>query len=422
MGSDVIAIIYVDGDTYAIAVKGDIVTIDLILENSQPYSLTDVYVFYDLPSGLTLVPDSVKVNDEQYPDKVLTGGDYLPNVPGNGQVVVSFQALVNNSANVNETLESSAEFTFLHEGDFKDSAKTNIAYLKIDPSDEIVGETVDVVIQGAKNAVGAAAEDGQFTFGLYDEQCGLVTTAANDAEGLITFTVPFELGVYNYSVKEISGPQDGAWELDTTAYPVIITVTQAQNGDLVAAVSYPEGAPEFKNTLRSPTCGLVEFPELTFNAPGDYEYLLSEKTPSGDGWITDGKKYRVIVHVIEDEFGNLVATTEYPDGYPEFVDIYIGLPARITLSACKIGIGAPIKAGQFEFELQEGSCTGSVLSTATNLEAAETIPIGRAQVLKSARAYQRRLDSKTADRTPVQTSIADCRSIQRRLSEFEGIY
>jgi uncharacterized repeat protein (TIGR01451 family)/pilin isopeptide linkage protein len=200
----------------------------------------------------------------------------------------------------------------------------------------------------AKNALGAGLEGGEFEFGLYDKDKNLIATATNGKDGLITFK---DLKVdatndYDYTIKEITAA-DG-WDADTTEYPVHISVDK----DGKATVDYPDGTPSFKNRTQSETCGLIEFPELTFDAPGDYEFDLKELTKSGNGWITDSTVHRVIVHVVEDDYGNLVATAEYQDGFPHFVNKY-GKVARITLSACKIAIGKELTGNEFEFGIFE---------------------------------------------------------------------
>ena len=62
----------------------------------------------------------------------------------------------------------------------------------------------------------------------------------------LTFTEP---GDYKYIVKEIT-PTNDEWEIDKTEFPVIIHVTDDGEGNLVAKPEYPNGIPEFVNTLK----------------------------------------------------------------------------------------------------------------------------------------------------------------------------
>jgi len=224
---------------------------------------------------------------------------------------------------------------------------------------------VSVDIHLSKNAVGAELHPQQFMFVLYNEQHMVIESARNDQSGLINFHVTFnEPGIYNYSVREAEAP--GGWERDETEYPIIFNV--AQNALLpqleVVGISYPDGLPGFVNTLRGQNCALIEFPEITFDEPGVYEFILREIGGAGSGWTTDPASIRVIVRVIDDGFGHLIATLEYPDGFPEFTNRYVAESVSIIISACKIAIGAPLPPGRFEFGLYDSE--GTLIATARN--------------------------------------------------------
>ena len=70
----------------------------------------------------------------------------------------------------------------------------------------------------------------------------------------------------------------------------------------------------------------INFSELTFTSPGKYLYTIKELTPSSEVWESDSRIYRVVVTVSEDEDGKLVASLDYPDGLPEFVNKYRHCP------------------------------------------------------------------------------------------------
>jgi pilin isopeptide linkage protein len=252
---------------------------------------------------------------------------------------------------------------------------------------------VTITLLAAKNALGAALVGGEFEFGLYDKQDDLIAEATNDKDGLITFEdIQAETGAeYDWTVKEKDSVAD--WNADTTIYPVHISVDEDGN----VTVDYPDGTPSFKNRTKSETCGLIEFPELTFDEAGRYEFDLKELTKSGNGWITDSTVHRVVVNVVEDDYGNLVATAEYEDGYPHFVNKY-GKTASIVLSACKIGIGAALTDDQFTFGVFD--LDGEEVTTATNKAAKQTYP-------DSGENGSRKIPCKTcanaASKRPVQT-------------------
>ena len=231
---------------------------------------------------------------------------------------------------------------------------------------------IDVRLVMSKIAIAHSLRGGEFGFGIFNQNDVRLYAATNDRHGLIVFpAVRFSSpGDYHYTVREIFHPPN--WEADTRIWPIHITVTQGADNRLYAIVDYPESTPVFKNMYQCETCGLVEFPELTFNQPGTYEYTLREETPSGDGWTTDGRLIRVVVTVVPDGHGNLVATIDYPEGFPTFVNTYSANPARIIISACKIAIGAPLPAGRFEFGLFDAA--GDLIATVRNGPAEETKP------------------------------------------------
>jgi pilin isopeptide linkage protein len=67
--------------------------------------------------------------------------------------------------------------------------------------------------------------------------------------------------------------------------------------------------------------GNVIFSQIMLTEPGFYVFYIREKTPSGNGWITDRRIYTMTVTVTEDERG-LRARVDYPDGFPMFLNLY----------------------------------------------------------------------------------------------------
>jgi len=231
-------------------------------------------------------------------------------------------------------------------------------------------ENISVKLIMSKIAIGASLKGEEFTFGLFDENNNELYIARNDANGLITFhAVNFsDEGNYKYEVRETAA-QDG-WERDTKIWPVEIEVVE-QDNKLHASVSYPDGVPVFKSAHTSESCGEFKFPELTYDAEGKYEYTLKELTESGDGWETDDKVIKVIVTVVDDGHGHLVATVSYPDGFPSFTNKYKTKDTQVVIRGCKIAIGAPLPAGKFVFGLYDDE--DNLIATATNDAADEKL-------------------------------------------------
>jgi pilin isopeptide linkage protein len=271
----------------------------------------------------------------------------------------------------------------------------DIFYDKGDKLTPVGGASVTLLM--AKNAIGAPLVGNEFGFELFDENDQPVATTRNDENGLITFEdVWLDLGDHHYYVAETDSP--AGWVADDNKYPVDITVDEYGAVD----VTYPDGfTPVFENTFESETCGLIKFPEMTFDAPGDYEFDLKELTPSGS-WTTDDKTYRVIVHVVQDDSGNLVATADYQGDFPQFVNYYEYGAAKIVLSACKIAVGKEVTGGEFEFGIfnvdEDGITSDEAFRKVTNGPAAATDPApenvsltGKKPCSSCAAAAQRRL-------------------------------
>ncbi|MDR2656719.1 MAG: hypothetical protein LBB86_02715 [Oscillospiraceae bacterium] len=81
---------------------------------------------------------------------------------------------------------------------------------------------------------------------------------------------------------------------------------------------------ELRDTPAFNPNGYVYFPELFFDKPGEYIFKIKELAPTDGGWIADGGTFRVLVRVSESSsrMGELDAAVEYPDGFPEFVNVY----------------------------------------------------------------------------------------------------
>lgn len=113
--------------------------------------------------------------------------------------------------------------------------------------------TTSVVLGATKVLSGKALADGQFTFVLTAED-GTVYQAKNDAAGSVAFpALTFaEPGTYVYTISEVNDKQANVTH-DTATYQVVVNVVDDGQGNLVATVSYDEGAaPTFKNSYTEP--------------------------------------------------------------------------------------------------------------------------------------------------------------------------
>lgn len=113
--------------------------------------------------------------------------------------------------------------------------------------------TTSVVLGATKVLSGKALADGQFTFALTAED-GTVYQAKNDAAGSVAFpALTFaEPGTYVYTISEVNDKQANV-TYDTATYNVVVNVVDDGQGNLVATVTYDDGAaPTFKNSYTEP--------------------------------------------------------------------------------------------------------------------------------------------------------------------------
>ena len=91
----------------------------------------------------------------------------------------------------------------------------------------------------------------------------------------------------------------------------------------------------FSNGDDTVKCQNINFPALTFTAPGVYSYTIKELTPSDVNWGTDNRVYRAVVTVTENGDGTLDAHLDYPDGFPKFVNRHNCPPPPPPCDVCK---------------------------------------------------------------------------------------
>lgn len=121
----------------------------------------------------------------------------------------------------------------------------------------------------------------------------------------------------------------------------------------------------------------IKFGALTFNKPGRYHYTIKELSSPGHGWAIDKRVFRVTIVVVDNQQGQLVCSAEYPDGKPQFVNVFSCAPARVRLCAKKnmLGLCAPQQCkhdGRFLFGLFNEK--NEVVETAQNVEGMIVFP------------------------------------------------
>ncbi|WP_307738900.1 Spy0128 family protein [uncultured Parolsenella sp.] len=238
-------------------------------------------------------------------------------------------------------------------------------------------------ISGTKTLNGRAAQDGEFTFDLFDSDGNLVDTATNvaaadgEAKGF-AFSKDLALdkvGTYTYTVVEENGGKhvDGV-DYDDSTFGVTITVTQDTDAHkLVATVSTTKDGADapiaFVNTYKVDTftsvsltanktltgkaleagqftfkladgngyettgtndaSGKVTFAGIPLEHTGTYAFTISEVNDGQANVTYSDATYRVNVTVVDNGKGALEVTgIEYPDGEPVFANTYTEPPVQ----------------------------------------------------------------------------------------------
>lgn len=234
-----------------------------------------------------------------------------------------------------------------------------------------VDSSVTGQITVSKSLVGRELVEGEFLFELV-ENGQVVARGANDAAGnvamsAVTYTTA---GEHDYVLREVgAGTTHNGVTFDGKSIAIHTSVVDNGEGGLVVkhALATDDANAAFVNTYahgttsvvlgatkvlsgkaladgqftfaltaedgtvyqaKNDAAGSVAFPALTFAEPGTYVYTISEVNDKQANVTYDTATYNVVVNVVDDGQGNLVATVAYDDGAaPTFKNSYTEPPA-----------------------------------------------------------------------------------------------
>ena len=237
----------------------------------------------------------------------------------------------------------------------------------VTPADSSVTGQITV----SKSLVGRELVEGEFLFELV-ENGRVVARGANDAEGnvamsAVTYTTA---GKHDYVLREVgAGTTHNGVTFDGKSIAIHTSVVDNGEGSLMVehALATDDANAAFVNTYahgttsvvlgatkvlsgkaladgqftfaltaedgtvyqaKNDAAGSVAFPALTFAEPGTYVYTISEVNDKQANVTYDTATYDVVVNVVDDGQGNLVATVAYDDGAaPTFKNSYTEPPA-----------------------------------------------------------------------------------------------
>lgn len=234
-----------------------------------------------------------------------------------------------------------------------------------------VDSSVTGQITVSKSLVGRELVEGEFLFELV-ENGQVVARGANDAAGnvsmsAVTYTTA---GEHDYVLCEVgAGTTHNGVTFDDKSIAIHTKVVDNGEGSLVVehALATDDANAAFVNTYahgttsvvlgatkmlsgkaladgqftfvltaedgtvyqaKNDAAGSVAFPALTFAEPGTYVYTISEVNDKQANVTYDTATYQVVVNVVDDGRGNLVATVAYDGGAaPTFKNSYTEPPA-----------------------------------------------------------------------------------------------
>lgn len=234
-----------------------------------------------------------------------------------------------------------------------------------------VDSSVTGQITVSKSLVGRELVEGEFLFELV-ENGQVVARGANDAAGNVAMsTVTYTTaGEHDYVLREAgAGTTHNGVTFDGKSIAIHTSVVDNGEGSLVVehALATDDANAAFVNTYahgttsvvlgatkvlggkaladgqftfvltaedgtvyqaKNDAAGSVAFPALTFAEPGTYVYTISEVNDKQANVTYDTATYQVVVNVVDDGQGNLVATVAYDDGAaPTFKNSYTEPPA-----------------------------------------------------------------------------------------------
>lgn len=237
----------------------------------------------------------------------------------------------------------------------------------VTPVDSSVTDQIPV----SKSLVGRELVEGEFLFELV-ENGQVVARGANDAAGNVAMSAVryTTAGEHDYVLREVgAGTTHNGVTFDGKPIAIHTKVVDNGEGSLVVkhALATDDANAAFVNTYAHSTtsvvlgatkvlsgkalvdgrftfaltaedgtvyqakndaAGSVAFPALTFAEPGTYVYTISEVNDKQANVTYDTATYNVVVNVVDDGQGNLVATVAYDGGAaPTFKNSYTEPPA-----------------------------------------------------------------------------------------------
>ena len=151
------------------------------------------------------------------------------------------------------------------------------------------------------------------------------------------------------------------------AASLVVTASKTLNGGTLAADQFTfelvDQNGKVVGTAKNKADGTVEFPAVSFDAAGNYNFKIREKNEGAAGYTYDATEFDVAVAVADNGKGQLEATATYAKE-AAFSNTYKAAAASVVVKASKTLNGGTLAADQFTFELVDQN--GKVVGTAKN--------------------------------------------------------
>ena len=263
----------------------------------------------------------------------------------------------------------------------------------------------EVIFQVNKKLEGRALKAEEFEFELVNSaDNSVVAKAKNDENGLVKFKkVKFKnAGDFTYKIREVKGTLAGVTydqnpitatvkvvnnagaktatvtydrEAFTNTYKaaaasVVVKASKTLNGGTLAADQFTfelvDQNGKVVGTAKNKADGTVEFPAVSFDAAGNYNFKIREKNEGAAGYTYDSTEFDVAVAVTDNGKGQLEATATYAKE-AAFSNTYKAAPTSVVVDATSVikkgntEETVDVKKEQFTIELLDKD--GKVLHT-----------------------------------------------------------
>jgi uncharacterized repeat protein (TIGR01451 family) len=287
------------------ALVGEIITYTVVLENNCTHDLTSVFFRDTLQAGLLFVPDSLTVNNVPQPGIDIDDGLLLADIPGGGQVTITFQARVTEIPAVNpipNTAVLTYEYTPVLGGiPSKFEEESNIVFVEIAASPE---EFADISVTKTPSTIAVNPGD-ELSYFILIENAG----PAIAVDVILTDMIPSVILNPEYSIDgSVFFPWLGSLDLGDmlpdTEIEIIVRGTVSENAvsSIVNTATVESETPDPDLTNNTSTATVSVVPEVTDRCQAITDVIQSaalQEAAMAHILNAEGEKIQEIIAMLE---------------------------------------------------------------------------------------------------------------------------